>query len=137
MPRRVFLAAPELGDGALAAVDKLLATMEPLSAGALRAGDFFVPHLHVGDVGVETDAATYFERSLAALQEADVVVAVLDGAQVDENVAFWLGYAFAAGKPVVGYRSDRRATGPMPAGALAETVADPRTLAKALARRLG
>lgn len=137
MPRRVFLAAPEKGDGALAAVDKLLVTMEPLSGGAVRPEEFFVPHLHVGDVGIETDAATYFEKSLAALQEAEVVVAVLDGAQVDEDVAFWLGYAFAAGKPVVGYRSDRRVTGVMVAGALVETVADPRALARALVRRLG
>lgn len=134
--RRVFLAAPELGTGSLAAVDKILVTMEPLSGGAVKPGDFFVPHLQIGDVGVETDAGAYFEKSLAALQAADVVVAVLDGPQVDENVAFWLGYAFAAGKPVIGYRSDRRATGVMPGGALAETVADPRALAKALARRL-
>lgn len=134
--RRVFLAAPELGDGALAAIDKILVTVEPLSGGALKPADFWVPHLQAGDVGVEVDAAAYFEKSLAALQEASVVVAVLDGPQVDENVAFWAGYAFAAGKPVVGYRSDRRATGVMPAGALVEVVADPRALAKALARRL-
>lgn len=134
--RRVFLAAPDLGDGSLAAIDKLLVTMEPLSGGVLRPEAFYVPHLQVGDVGIETDAATYFERSLGALQAAEVVVALLDGPQVDENVAFWLGYAFAAGKPVVGYRSDRRPTGAMPAGSLAETVADPRALAKALVRRL-
>jgi nucleoside 2-deoxyribosyltransferase len=90
----------------------------------------------VGDVGVETDAAAYFTRSLQALQDARVVVAILDGPHVDESVAFWMGYAFAAGKPIVGFVTDRRAKGPMVSGAQVETVADVKALAAALAKVL-
>lgn len=132
--RPVFLAAPEQGDAALGLVDKLLLQLQVATGGALKGSHIFVPHLQVGDVGVETDAAAYFSRSLAALQEARVVVAVLDGPQVDESVAFWLGYAFAARKPVVGYLSDRRAKGPMVSGALTAIARDPQELARELAK---
>lgn len=134
MPRPVFLAAPESGAGALGLIDKLLLEVQFATGGALKGSHFFVPHLQVGDVGVETDAATYFSRSLAALQEAQAVVAVLDGPQVDENVAFLMGYAFAAEKPIIGYVSDRRHKGALPEGALREVVHDVPALAAALAR---
>ena len=134
--RPVFLAAPEQGAAALGAIDKVVLELQFATGGALRGTHVFVPHLQVGDVGVETDAAAYFTRSLQALQDARVVVALLDGPQVDESVAFWMGYAFAAGKPVVGLLTDRRAKGPMVAGALVETAADVKGLAAALARIL-
>ncbi len=43
--------------------------------------------------------------------EADMVVAVLDGPDVDSGVATEIGFAFANGKRIVGYRSDFRNTG--------------------------
>jgi nucleoside 2-deoxyribosyltransferase len=132
--RPVFLAAPERGDGSLSVIDNLLLQLQVATGGALKGSHVFVPHLQIGDVGIETQAAAYFSKSLAALQDAQVVVAVLDGPQVDESVAFWLGYAFAARKPVIGYRSDRRDTGPMVAGALAAVARDPRELARELAK---
>ena len=134
--RPVFLAAPELGQGALSLIEGLLRELEVLTGGALRGSLVFVPHLQVGDAGVEVDAAAYFTRSLEAVQAARVVVAVLDGPQVDESVAFLVGYAFAAGKPVVGYATDRRAKGPLVDGALVEVAHDARTLAAALGRLL-
>jgi nucleoside 2-deoxyribosyltransferase len=44
----------------------------------------------------------------AAIDEAQGVVAVLDGADVDSGTAAEIGYAFARGKLVVGYRGDFR-----------------------------
>lgn len=136
MPRPVFLAAPERGLGAQSLIEALLRELQILSGGALRGSHVFVPHLQVGDVGAETDAATYFQRSLEALQEARVVIAVLDGPETDENVAFWTGYAFAAQKPIVAYVTDRREKGPMLAGAAVERATDARQLAAALAKLL-
>ncbi|HLE96972.1 MAG TPA: nucleoside 2-deoxyribosyltransferase [Candidatus Thermoplasmatota archaeon] len=137
MPRPIFLAAPESGQGALGLVDKLLAGLEVASDGAWKAGDVFVPHLQVGDAGIEVTPAAWFERTLTALQEARVVVAVLDGPQVDENVAFLLGYAFAAQKPVVAYATDGRAKGPLTGGAARATAIDLRGLVKELRKALG
>ncbi len=44
----------------------------------------------------------------AALDACEAVVAVLDGVDVDSGTAAEIGYAFARGKPIVGYRGDMR-----------------------------
>ncbi|HET6238118.1 MAG TPA: nucleoside 2-deoxyribosyltransferase [Acetobacteraceae bacterium] len=44
----------------------------------------------------------------AGLDRCDAVVAVLDGVDVDSGTASEIGYAFARGKPIVGYRGDLR-----------------------------
>lgn len=49
-----------------------------------------------------------FRRCLAAVEEADAVLAVLDGADADSGVAFEVGFAHARGKPVLGLRTDYR-----------------------------
>ena len=46
-----------------------------------------------------------------AIDRADAVVAVLDGADVDSGTAAEIGYAFARGTPIVGYRGDIRLAG--------------------------
>jgi len=47
-------------------------------------------------------------RNCAAIDGADGVVAVLDGPDVDSGTAAEIGYAFARGKLIVGYRGDYR-----------------------------
>jgi len=44
----------------------------------------------------------------AAIDQAQAVVAVLDGTDVDSGTAAEIGYAFARGKRIVGYRGDFR-----------------------------
>jgi nucleoside 2-deoxyribosyltransferase len=44
----------------------------------------------------------------AAIDRAEAMVAVLDGADVDSGTAAEIGYAFGRGKLVVGYRGDFR-----------------------------
>jgi len=44
----------------------------------------------------------------AAIDRAQGVVAILDGSDVDSGTAAEIGYAFARGKPIVGYRGDFR-----------------------------
>lgn len=57
-------------------------------------------------------AAQIYRADVAAIEDTDVLLAVLDGALVDDGVAFELGYAAALGKTCVGYSSDsRRADG--------------------------
>lgn len=43
-----------------------------------------------------------------ALDRCDAVLAVLDGPDVDSGTASEIGYAFAKGKPILGYRGDFR-----------------------------
>ncbi len=49
-----------------------------------------------------------FEANLAGLTRAGAVVAVLDGAQVDDGTAWEIGWARARGIPVYGLRTDQR-----------------------------
>jgi nucleoside 2-deoxyribosyltransferase len=43
-----------------------------------------------------------------AIETCDIVFAVLDGADVDSGTAAEIGYAYARGKTILGYRGDFR-----------------------------
>jgi nucleoside 2-deoxyribosyltransferase len=49
-----------------------------------------------------------FEDTVAALKACEVMVAVLDGVDVDSGVAFEVGYAKAFGKRILGLKTDHR-----------------------------
>jgi len=49
-----------------------------------------------------------YEEDMTALKGSNVVVAILDGIDVDAGVAFEIGYATALGKPVIGLKTDYR-----------------------------
>ena len=55
--------------------------------------------------------ASIARTNQAAIDRADAVVAVLDGVDVDSGTAAEIGYAFARGKRIVGYRGDFRLAG--------------------------
>lgn len=129
MPRPVFLSAPERGAAALSLIETIVRELQIVSGGALKGSDIFVPH-------IQAEGEHYFQKSLEALQASRVVIAVLDGPETDEGVSFLLGYAFAAGKPVIGYVTDGRHKGPFVEGACAEIARDVRELGAALARVL-
>ncbi|KCZ72905.1 nucleoside 2-deoxyribosyltransferase [Candidatus Methanoperedens nitroreducens] len=52
-----------------------------------------------------------FNKNLAAIEKSDLLVAVIDGSDVDSGTAWEIGYAFAKGKPVLGLRTDFRTLG--------------------------
>ena len=56
----------------------------------------------------KTDFPKIFSACLETLRDADLVVAVLDGSDVDSGTAFEVGYAHALGIPVIGIRTDYR-----------------------------
>jgi nucleoside 2-deoxyribosyltransferase len=47
-------------------------------------------------------------KNAALIDAADMVLAVLDGTDVDSGTAAEIGYAFARGRPILGYRGDFR-----------------------------
>jgi len=51
-----------------------------------------------------------FEEDIKLLKDADIVVAVLDGPDIDSGTAFEVGYAFFSGKYIIGIRTDYRIT---------------------------
>ncbi len=52
-----------------------------------------------------------FDKNMKGINNSDIVVAVLDGADVDSGTAWEIGYAFAKDKHVFGLRTDFRTTG--------------------------
>ncbi len=53
-------------------------------------------------------ARRVFHRDMSAIQQADCVIAVLDGRAIDEGVSFELGVAFSHGKQCIGLQTDSR-----------------------------
>jgi nucleoside 2-deoxyribosyltransferase len=49
-----------------------------------------------------------FEKCVEGVDSSDIVVAVLDGVDVDSGTAWEIGYAYAKGKPIIGLRTDFR-----------------------------
>lgn len=75
--------------------------------------EVFLPQEH-GDDGEERSddrMRIIFERNLSALEDSDIVVAVIDGADADSGTAWEMGYAYAKGKRVISLRTDFRSFG--------------------------
>lgn len=54
---------------------------------------------------------TLFSLNKTALDTADFIVAIIEGADADSGTAWEMGYAFARGKPVIALRTDFRRVG--------------------------
>lgn len=61
-------------------------------------------------IGVEKDVAekTIYDADISAMRESDIIIAVLDGANIDEGVAFELGFCQALQKICIGLQTDSR-----------------------------
>jgi nucleoside 2-deoxyribosyltransferase len=56
-------------------------------------------------------ARAIFAMDVKGLDDADMVVACMDGPDPDSGTAWECGYAYAEGKPIVCYRTDFRISG--------------------------
>ncbi len=55
-----------------------------------------------------------FEANLRALMGCDIMIAILDGPQVDDGTAWEIGYFYSLGKRILGIRTDFRRAGETP-----------------------
>jgi nucleoside 2-deoxyribosyltransferase/predicted secreted protein len=84
-------------------------------AGQLRDNffDVFLPQ----EAGDDSDTRNkeeqvrIFSENLRALKNADIIVAIIDGADADSGTAWEMGYAYALGKQVIALRTDFRRSG--------------------------
>ena len=71
----------------------------------------FLPQEDAADTFSERENRKHsviFNNCLSGLQKSDLVVAVLEGVDVDSGTAWELGYAYSVGKPIIGIRTDFR-----------------------------
>jgi nucleoside 2-deoxyribosyltransferase/predicted secreted protein len=84
-------------------------------AGQLR-NNFFDVYLpqEAGDdshTRKKEDQVQIFSENMRALEHADIIVAIIDGADVDSGTAWEMGYASASKKKVIALRTDFRRSG--------------------------
>nr|WP_319377179.1 nucleoside 2-deoxyribosyltransferase [uncultured Methanoregula sp.] len=104
---RVYLAAPLFSEAERSFNASLARLLET---------NLFSVHLPQ-DLGDDTDMREeqaqerIFALNKKALEEADMVVALIDGADADSGTAWEMGYAYGMNKPVVALRTDFRRVG--------------------------
>jgi nucleoside 2-deoxyribosyltransferase len=72
-----------------------------------RDGGLMMQHVK-GGMSPDRAANLIFEKDRLAMASADILIAILDGSNVDEGVAFEIGYMFALGKFCVALQTDVR-----------------------------
>jgi nucleoside 2-deoxyribosyltransferase/predicted secreted protein len=63
------------------------------------------------DTRLKTEQEQIFKKNKDDLDRADIIVAVIDGADADSGTAWEMGYAYAHNKPVIAIRTDFRRAG--------------------------
>ncbi|HNX16830.1 MAG TPA: nucleoside 2-deoxyribosyltransferase [Methanoregula sp.] len=104
---RIYLAAPLFSDAER--------TYNAAIAELLRSHyyEVFLPQ-ETGDnhaIRDRQEHARIFNRNRKAIRDADIMVAIIDGADADSGTAWEMGYAAALKKPVVALRTDFRMAG--------------------------
>ncbi len=104
---KVYLAAPLFTQTERMANRTLAAGIESELPGAnvILPQDFKVS----GKYNDKKNYRVLFGKCLEAIDTADALVAILDGADADSGVGFEVGYAYARRVPVIGVRTDYRA----------------------------
>ncbi len=71
--------------------------------------DFFLPHRDGGELGKGPKRNDIFDLDLHHVDSATLVIALLDGQDVDSGTCIELGYAYAKRKKILGLLTDFRA----------------------------
>jgi nucleoside 2-deoxyribosyltransferase len=101
---KIYLSGPLFSAGEIAWGERFSALLRE----HLTDMEVIWPHEIVPDRAVQEGI---FRANLKALDECDLMVAVLDGAQVDDGTAWEIGYFFSQGKKILGIRTDFRRAG--------------------------
>lgn len=104
---RIYLAAPLFSEAERFYNSRIAALLRE------NLFEIYLPQ-DAGDDSAARDTAVHqqlFSTNVSALEQADIVVALIDGADADSGTAWEMGYARALGKPVVALRTDFRWVG--------------------------
>jgi nucleoside 2-deoxyribosyltransferase len=73
----------------------------------------YLPHRDAGLATSAEEVRRYcFEQDKSVLDNVSLVVAVINGVDVDSGTAWEIGYAHARGTPIIGIFDDKRLTNP-------------------------
>ena len=103
--RRVYLAGPLFSLAERAFNEELALKLEQQCPSL----EVILPQRHAAEICREPNFCYHmFAFSIDAIENADAVVALLDGADADSGTCIEIGYAIGKGKRVIGVRTDFR-----------------------------
>ncbi len=104
--RTVYLAAPLFSEAELDFNRKL---RDEIKAAGFKV---FLPQEDSNNIKDEkARQKIIFGKNEAAIKNSDIIVAVVEGPDVDSGTAWEIGYGYAMGKPILGLRTDFRTLG--------------------------
>jgi len=107
MKRLVYVAGPLFSQAEREFLEKMVSSLARTS-GLDPERDFFLPHRDGGELGKGPTRGRIFGLDISTLRQTQIVVALLDGQDVDSGTCIELGYAYALGKKVFGIITDFR-----------------------------
>jgi len=107
MAKLVYIAGPLFSEAERAFLEQIVNTLAA-SADLNPLADFFLPHRDGAELGKKSTRREIFDMDLNNLTSASIVVALLDGQDVDSGTCIELGYAYAKGKKIFGILTDFR-----------------------------
>jgi len=106
MGRKIYLSGPLFSRAEIEWGRRVKAFLEERLEGIEEGIEILWPHeIPAGS------AEEIFQANLQAMNQCDLMVAMLDGPQVDDGTAWEIGYFFSSGKRVLGLRTDLRHAG--------------------------
>ena len=99
--RRAYVAGPLFDEGERWWIERVEQVVA--NAGFIT----FLPHRD-NPPKDQDNVVAIFDNDRRGIDEADVIVASLNGIITDDGTAWELGYAFALGKPIIGLHTDWR-----------------------------
>jgi len=102
---KVYIAGPLYNESERLFNEKIAAICEGLDCGT------FLPHR---DVGLQNDSNGFsiYKKDLKGIINSDIIVANLNGCDVDSGTAWELGYGYAHHKYLIGVHTDMRVSEP-------------------------
>ncbi len=104
MVKRIYLSGPLFSRGEIAWGQRVKSFLEDRLPGV----QIIWPHELSS---CQAGPGQIFDINQKALNDADLMVAMLDGPQVDDGTAWEIGYFFSQGKSILGLRTDLRRAG--------------------------
>lgn len=107
MSKFVYVASPLFSQAEREFLEKMVNSLAQAS-GLDPLNDFFLPHRDGGELGKGPTRNNIFNLDMHHVDSAGVIIALLDGQDVDSGTCIELGYAFAKGKKILGLLTDFR-----------------------------
>jgi len=107
MEKLVYVAGPLFSQAEREFLEKLVDSLAK-SAHLNPTKHFFLPHRDGGELGKGPTRTEIFNLDISNLSQASIIVALLDGQDVDSGTCIELGYAYASRKKIFGIITDFR-----------------------------